>query len=59
MNKLDLNKDEYLLKYLYYDIYNVEADNPKEIYDNLLTLAQNDISKIYDGIKKINLELKK
>lgn len=56
---LDKQKDEYFLKYLYYDIYNVDLDDIDEIYKNLLTLSKKDTSKMYESIKKVNLELKR
>ena len=58
-NHLDKIKDEYFLKYLYYDIYNIEENNIDIIYDNLLKLSKNDAFKLYDSVKKINLELKR
>ena len=59
LNTLDKQKDEYFLKYLYYDIYNVEMDNIDEIYKNLQILSKKDTSKMYESIKKVNLELKR
>lgn len=59
LHTLDKQKDEYLLKYLYYDIYNVEMDNIDEIYKNLQILSKKDTSKMYESIKKVNLELKR
>ena len=32
-NDIDKYKDEYLLKYIYYDIYNIEEENINEIYN--------------------------
>ena len=58
-SNIDINKDEYLLKYLYYDIYNKEENNIKKVYKNLIELINNDINKIYNSIKKVNIELKK
>ena len=59
LHTLDKQKDEYFLKYLYYDIYNVELNNIDEIYKNLLALSKKDISKMYESIKRVNLELKR
>ena len=59
LHTLDKQKDEYFLKYLYYDIYNDELDNIDEIYEKLLILSKKDISKMYESIKKVNLELKR
>ena len=57
-SNININKDEYLLKYLYYDIYNKEENNIKKIYKNLIELINNDINKIYNSIKKVNIEIK-
>lgn len=59
LHALDKQKDEYFLKYLYYDIYNVELDDIDEIYKNLLTLSKKNVQKMYESIKKVNLELKR
>ena len=56
--KIDKLKDEYLLKYLYYEIFNIEENDINIIYKKLLNLSKNSIDKIYTGIKKINIELK-
>ena len=52
-------KDEYLLKYIYYDIYNIEESNIDTIYDNLLSLTKTNLNKIYNSIININKELNK
>ena len=57
-SNININKDEYLLKYLYYDIYNKEENNIKKIYKNLIELINNDINKIYNSIKIVNIEIK-
>ena len=54
---IDKRKDEYLLKYLYYEIYNKEEDIDI-IYNILLDLSKNDINKIYNSIQTLNKELK-
>lgn len=54
---IDKRKDEYLLKYLYYEIYNKEEDIDI-IYNKLLALSKNDINKIYNSIQTLNKELK-
>ena len=59
LKKLDLLKDEYLIKYLYYDIYGIEEDSIKTIYDKLLTLSKENYHLLYEHIQKINFELKK
>ena len=58
-SKIDIINDEYLLKYIYYDIYNKEENNINLIYEELKQLIKIDIDKIYTSIKKINVELKK
>lgn len=59
LNSLDLSIDEYILKYLYYDIYNEEEENVKIIYNKLLDLSINDLNRIYESVRRVNLELKK
>lgn len=59
LNSLDLSKDEYILKYLYYDIYNEEEENVHSIYHKLLDLSITDLNRIYESVKRVNLELKK
>jgi len=59
LHNIDKLKDKYILKYLYYDLYNIEEDNIDKIYNDLLELSKDNINKIYDSIKKINLEPKK
>ena len=54
---INKRKDEYLLKYLYYEIYNKEEDIDI-IYNKLLYLSKNDINKIYNSIQTLNKELK-
>lgn len=59
LNNLDLLKDEYLIKYLYYDIYGTEEEDTSKIYHQLLSLSKDNYDLLYKSIKKINLELKK
>ena len=48
-------KDENIFKYLYYDIYNNEIDNNKEIKNILLQENNNNlIDKLYNTIKLLN-----
>ena len=54
-NNIDKIKDKYLLKYIYFDIYNTEEDNIDKIYNDLLELTQKDFNKIYNSIKQINI----
>ena len=56
---IDKCRDEYLLKYLYYDIFNIDEDNIDKVYNDLNDLAKNDIFRIYDAIKRVNMELKR
>ena len=58
LNNLDPIKDEYTLKYLYYDIYNIEEKDSNIIYAKLLSLTKEDINKIYESVKRVNIELK-
>lgn len=57
-SKIDITKDEYLLKYIYYDIYLKEEQNTSIIYQDLKKLIQTNINQIYNSIKKITIELK-
>ena len=58
-SNIDIQRDEYLLKYIYYDIYNQEEDNINKVYKQLKELIKNDINTIYKSIKKVSIELKK
>ena len=58
-SNININKDEYLLKYIYYDIYNKEEENIKKVYKTLTKLIDSNINKIYNSVKKVNIELKK
>lgn len=54
-NYLNNIKDENIFKYLYYDIYNNEIDNNKEIKNILLQENNNNlIDKLYNTIKLLN-----
>ena len=55
--RIDKIKNKYNLKYLYYDIYNIDEDNFDKIYNILIELSKKDINKMYEYIKKIELEL--
>ena len=57
-SNIDKTKDEYLLKYIYYDIYNTEEKNINKIYKKLQELIYEDINTIYNSIKRISIELK-
>ena len=52
-------KDQYFLKYLYYDIFNIEEENITVINNNLKKLLITDIDKLYQSIINVNQELKK
>lgn len=56
---LSKQKDEYVLKYLYYELFKIEQDDVNIVYKELLNLQKTNINKLYNGIKKVNLELKK
>lgn len=58
-DNIDINKDEYLLKYIYYDIYNKEENNIDKVYLKLKELMKENIDKIYNSIEKVRIELKK
>ena len=59
LKSLNLTKDEYLIKYLYYDIYGIEEENINNTYNKLLSLSKENYSLLYDHIQKVNCELKK
>ena len=59
LKNIDKQKDEYFLKYLYYDIYDAKEDDIDKIYQDLIKLANNDIPKMYYYLKRVNLELNK
>lgn len=59
LKSLNLTKDEYLIKYLYYDIYGIEEENINTTYNKLLSLSKENYSLLYDHIQKVNCELKK
>lgn len=59
LKNIDKQKDEYFLKYLYYDIYNLELDDIDKIYHDLINMSKKNISKMYYHLKKVNLELNK
>ena len=56
--EINKEKDEYLLKYIYYDIYLKEEPNINQIYQELKSLIYSNVNKIYNSIKKITIELK-
>lgn len=53
LSNLHFENDEYLLKYLYFDLYNIEENNLKKIYQNLLELKKNNYQQLYDSITSI------
>ena len=57
-NNIDINKDKYLLKYIYYDIFKQEIKSILKIHSELKDLIYTDLDKIYHSIKKITIELK-
>ncbi len=56
--KIDKIKDEYLIKYIYFDIFTKEENNTNEAYNKLIELSKNDINKLYNAIKNVNSEIK-
>ena len=49
---INLNKDKYLLKYIYYDIYNIIDDDINKIYNKLLN-EKNTLNEIQNYIKEV------
>ena len=58
-NKIDKIKDEYFLKYLYFDITNDNESDIDKVYHNLQSLTKENPTKMFDNIKKVELELKR
>ena len=59
LKNIDPTKDEYLLKYIYYELHQQEESDPKKIYTSLLDLSKTNPTKLYTSIKQVNLELKR
>ena len=59
LNSLDKEKDKYFLKYLYYDIFTIDESDINKIYNCLHELSSSNPTKLYESIKKIDLELKR
>ena len=59
LSQINISEDEYLLKYIYYDIYLKEEHNVEKIYEQLQMLINTNINNLYNSIKKISIELKK
>ena len=59
LKNINITKDEYLIKYLYYDIYGIEENDPNKVYNQLLLLSKENLNLLYSSIQKVNLELKK
>lgn len=59
LKNIDPVKDEYLLKYIYYELHQHEEPDPKKIYTSLFDLSKTNPSKLYTSIKQVNLELKR
>ncbi len=57
LKSLDKTKDEYILKYIYYDIYNLIEEDSNIIYSKLQELSKKDLNKIYQSIKRVKQEL--
>ena len=58
-NKLDRIKDEYFLKYLYFDIYNEDEKDIDKVYKSLINLTKDNPSKMFSSIQKIESQLHK
>ena len=58
-SKMDKIKDEYFLKYLYYDITNHDEKDIDKVYTYLLHLIKENPSYLCTSIKKIEAELKR
>ena len=59
LNSLDKEKDKYFLKYLYYDIFTIDESDINKIYNCLHELSSSNPTKLYESIRKIDLELKR
>ena len=59
LNNIFKSKDIYLLKYLYYIIYEEDESDIKKIKNDLSNLLNDDLKRIYQGIESLNQELKK
>lgn len=57
--KINKEKDEYILKYIYYDIYNEDEKDIDKILNDLLVLSKTNKNKLYETLKRVNLELNK
>lgn len=53
LKDINLERDEYLLKYLYYDLYNQEEVDVNKIYNILCKKKREDVNKIYKSIQAI------
>ena len=58
LKKIDKIKDEYLIKYIYFEIFSTEEKNTDNAYNKLIELSKNDINRLYNAIKSVNLEIK-
>ena len=56
---IDKDNDKYFLKYLYYEVFNIDEDDIDKVYKDLFDLSKSDTLKIYEAIKRVNLELKR
>lgn len=59
LKNIDKKEDEYLLKYIYYDIFNEDESDINKIYNRLIDLSKENENKMYECLKRIKLELKK
>ena len=58
-NKINKTKDEYFLKYLYYEIFNIDERDINKVYDGLLKYSKEKPSEMIESIKRVTDELKK
>lgn len=54
--RIDLKKDEYLLKYIYFEITNEILDNTNNVYKKLLNIKKYNYKTLYETIKNIKKE---
>lgn len=54
LEDINVREKEYLLKYIYYDIFGVEGNDIDKIYSELVELKVEDIDKLYDSLRRVN-----
>lgn len=53
LNGIKKDDDKYLLKYIYFDIYNKEEDDVDKIFQKLIFLRDNNLDILYDSVNEI------